>query len=148
MDGLDWMTVVETVPLAGGLALLGILSALPDAGTVVAITLLGAMLGFAPFNRPTARIFLGDVGSLPIGLSLFWLFLLLSGRGHFAAALILPLYYVADATLTLLRRMRNGDPFWLAHRTHFYQRATDRGFSVIQIVSRVFLINLALVLLA
>ena len=39
------------------------------------------MIGFAPFNRPVAKIFLGDVGSLPIGLLLFWLLLLLAGNG-------------------------------------------------------------------
>ena len=55
------------------------------------------MIGFAPFNRPVARLFLGDVGSLPIGLLLFWLLVLTAGNGHLAAALILPLYYLADA---------------------------------------------------
>ena len=106
------------------------------------------MIGFAPFNRPVARIFLGDVGSLPIGLLLSWLLVLVAGHGHLAAALVLPLYYLADATLTLLRRMANREPFWQAHRTHFYQLATDRGFSVSEIVARVFAVNLALVALA
>ena len=95
-----------------------------------------------------ARLFLGDVGSLPIGLLLGWLLVLLAGNGHLAAALLLPLYYLADATLTLLRRIANGEPFWQAHRTHFYQRATDRGFSVPAIVARVFAVNVALVALA
>ena len=62
--------------------------------------------------------------------------------------MILPLYYLADATLTLLRRIANREPFWQAHRTHFYQLATDRGFSVPEIVARVFAVNLALVALA
>ena len=44
------------------------------------------MIGFAPFNRPVAQIFLGDVGSLPIGLLLGWLLLLVAGNGHLAAA--------------------------------------------------------------
>ena len=96
-------------------------------GVVVALALCGALIGFAPFNRPVARIFLGDVGSLPIGLLFAWLLVLLAGSGHLAAAVILPLYYLADATLTLLRRMKDREPFWQAHRTHFYQLATDRG---------------------
>jgi UDP-N-acetylmuramyl pentapeptide phosphotransferase/UDP-N-acetylglucosamine-1-phosphate transferase len=115
---------------------------------VVALVLCGAMLGFAPFNRPVAQVFLGDVGSLPIGLLLLWLLVLTAGHGHLAAALILPLYYLADATVTLLRRLLNGEPFWQAHRTHFYQKATDRGFSVSQVVARVFAVNLALIALA
>ena len=106
------------------------------------------MLGFAPFNKPVAKLFLGDVGSLPIGLMLGWLLLMLAGNGHWAAALLLPLYYLADATITLLRRIAAGEPFWLAHRTHFYQRAGDRGFTVPQIVARVFVVNLLLAGLA
>ena len=56
------------------------------------------MLGFAPFNRPVAKVFLGDVGSLPIGLLLGWCLLQLAYSHHIAAALLLPLYYLADAT--------------------------------------------------
>ena len=105
-------------------------------------------MGFAPFNKPVAKLFLGDVGSLPIGLLLGWLLLMLAGKGHWAAALLLPLYYLADATLTLIRRIVAGEPFWQAHRSHFYQRATDVGFTVNSIVARVFATNLALVGLA
>ncbi len=148
MDGIDWMTVAETVPVAGGLVVLGLLGALPAQGTVVALALLGAMLGFAPFNRPVARIFLGDAGSLPLGLLLGWLLILLAGSGHVAAALLLPLYYIADTALTLLRRLRNGERIWEAHRTHFYQRATDRGLSVYGIVGRAFAVNVVLAVLA
>ena len=90
------------------------------------------MLGFAPFNRPVAKIFLGDVGSLPIGLLLGWCLLQLAYHGQFAAALLLPLYYLLDATLTLLRRMAKGEPFWAAHRSHFYQRATENGYTVLE----------------
>jgi UDP-N-acetylmuramyl pentapeptide phosphotransferase/UDP-N-acetylglucosamine-1-phosphate transferase len=148
MDGIDCMTVVEVVPVTIGLAVIGFLGALPPHAVVVALALCGGIVGFAPFNRPVARIFLGDVGSLPIGLLLAWLLLLLAGNGHIAAALLLPLYYIGDATLTLLRRIAKREPFWQAHRAHFYQRATERGFSVSEIVARVFLINLALAALA
>jgi hypothetical protein len=77
-----------------------------------------------------------------------WLLVVLAGAGHFAAALLLPLYYLADATVTLLRRLTKGEPVWQAHRTHFYQRATDNGYSVMQIVGRVFALNVALIALA
>jgi hypothetical protein len=60
----------------------------------------------------------------------------------------LPLYYLADATVTLMRRMVTGEPFWAAHRTHFYQRATDNGFSVRRVVSEVFALNIVLAALA
>jgi len=71
-----------------------------------------------------------------------------AGSGGRAAAILLPLYYLADSTITLIRRARNGEKVWRAHRSHFYQRATDRGFSVLAVVARVFIVNLALAALA
>jgi UDP-N-acetylmuramyl pentapeptide phosphotransferase/UDP-N-acetylglucosamine-1-phosphate transferase len=148
MDGLDLMTAAEVAPVAGALVLLGWLGDLAAMPTVIAAALGGAILGFAPFNRPVAKVFLGDVGSLPIGLLLGWCLLQLAFGQHIVAALLLPLYYLIDATLTLLRRMARREPFWAAHRTHFYQRATDNGYSVSRVVSEVFVVNLALAALA
>ena len=148
MDGIDWMTVAEVIPVTAALALFGFMGALPESATLVAIALCGAIIGFAPFNRPVARLFLGDVGSLPIGLLLSWLLILLAGNGHLTSAILLPLYYLADATTTLIRRMVMGERITQAHRSHFYQKAMDNGFSVYQIVGRVFAINVALACLA
>jgi UDP-N-acetylmuramyl pentapeptide phosphotransferase/UDP-N-acetylglucosamine-1-phosphate transferase len=148
MDGIDWMTVAEVVPVTGAMLALGVAGTIDLVAAAAAAAFFGAMLGFAPFNKPVARLFLGDSGSLPIGLMLGWLLMLLAGEGHRAAALILPLYYLADTTITLLRRMWKREPFWESHRTHFYQRATNNGFTVPEIVARVLLLNLALDALA
>ena len=144
MDGLDLMTVVEAVPITATLVLLGLSGTLPLQVVLIAAALCGALLGFAPFNRPVAKVFLGDVGSLPIGLLLGWCLLHLAWRGHTAAALLLPLYYLVDSTWTLLRRIVRREPFWAAHRSHFYQRATDNGFTVTRVVSEVLILNLLL----
>jgi UDP-N-acetylmuramyl pentapeptide phosphotransferase/UDP-N-acetylglucosamine-1-phosphate transferase len=148
MDGIDWITVAETVPITAGIVILAVLGAVPQTLALIALALLGAILGFAPFNRPVAKLFLGDGGSLPIGLVLAWLLLQLAGHGHLAAALLLPLYYVADATITLFRRMARGERITEGHRTHFYQIATNRGFTVMGVVLRVFLVNIVLAWLA
>lgn len=148
MDGLDLMTAAETVPITVAIALLGSFGHVPAAPALVAAALCGALLGFAPFNRPVAKIFLGDVGSLPIGLLLGWCLLELALHQQFAAALLLPLYYLADATVTLVRRIARREPFWAAHRTHYYQRATDNGFTVWRVVGEVFALNVVLALLA
>ena len=104
------------------------------AGDSHQVALCGAMIGFAFFNRPVAKLFLGDVGSLPIGVLLGWLLLVLARSSGRVAALLLPLYYLADSTITLLRRAANRETVWQAHRSHFYQRATDGGFRVIDVV--------------
>jgi UDP-N-acetylmuramyl pentapeptide phosphotransferase/UDP-N-acetylglucosamine-1-phosphate transferase len=148
MDGLDWMTVAEVVPTTGAMIVLGWFGEFPVSATIVAAALCGAMVGFTPFNRPVAKIFLGDVGSLPIGLLLGWCLLQLAYHQQLAAALLLPLYYLSDATVTLLRRLVRGEPFWAAHRSHFYQRATDNGFTVLGVVSEVFALNVGLAVLA
>jgi UDP-N-acetylmuramyl pentapeptide phosphotransferase/UDP-N-acetylglucosamine-1-phosphate transferase len=148
MDGVDWLTVAEVVPITATIAAIGFFGVLPPAAMLLSLALCGATIGFAYFNRPVAMLFLGDVGSLPIGLLLGWLLIVLAGNGGRAAAILLPLYYLADTTITLLRRAANCEPVWQAHRSHFYQRATDRGFTVMEIVARVFVVNIALAALA
>jgi UDP-N-acetylmuramyl pentapeptide phosphotransferase/UDP-N-acetylglucosamine-1-phosphate transferase len=147
MDGLDWMTAAEVVPFTGAMVVLGLLGELSLTVSIVAAALGGAMIGFAPFNRPVAKIFLGDVGSLPIGLLLGWCLLEILYRHHLAAAFLLPLYYLADATVTLLWRLARGEAVWTAHRSHFYQQATH-GLTVFRIVSEVFVLNVGLAALA
>jgi UDP-N-acetylmuramyl pentapeptide phosphotransferase/UDP-N-acetylglucosamine-1-phosphate transferase len=148
MDGLDWMMVAEVVPITGAMIMLGWLGELSGPATTVAAALCGAMVGFAPFNRPVAKVFLGDVGSLPIGLLLGWGLLQLTYHQQYTAALLLPLYYVADATVTLLRRLIGRQPFWTAHRSHFYQRATDNGVAVFRVIGEVFVLNAGLAVMA
>lgn len=148
MDGIDWITAAETIPVTAFIALFGVFGAVSPMAAIVALALCGAMLGFAPLNRPVAKMFLGDVGSLAIGLLLAWMLIGLAGRGHLAAALLLPLYYIADATITLLRRLARREKVWVAHRSHFYQQATQGGFTVMQTVTGIFAVNIALGLLA
>jgi hypothetical protein len=79
---------------------------------------------------------------------LFWLLLQLAANGHLAAAIELPLYYLADATVTLALRVLRRENVLRAHRTHFYQRATDNGFTTMGIVVRVFAVNIGLGILS
>ncbi|WID94428.1 glycosyl transferase [Bosea vestrisii] len=148
IDGIDWITLAGLVPLTGAVALAGGYGVVDPATSLLAAALLGGLLGFAPFNKPVARIFLGDVGSLPLGLLGAYLLYRLAGTGALTAALILPLYHVMDSTITLFRRLARSEKIWQAHRSHFYQQATDNGFKVIEIVAQVALLNLCLIGLA
>jgi UDP-N-acetylmuramyl pentapeptide phosphotransferase/UDP-N-acetylglucosamine-1-phosphate transferase len=97
------------------------------------------------WNWAPARIFLGDVGSVPLGFLLGFLLLDEAARGRWKLALILPLYFLADATIILLRRVARGERVWQAHRQHFYQRAVQRGFGHAAVTSRVIAANLLLI---
>jgi UDP-N-acetylmuramyl pentapeptide phosphotransferase/UDP-N-acetylglucosamine-1-phosphate transferase len=147
LDGLDWMTVAQVVPIALGVVTLQALGAVPASVGLLALALLGATLGFAAFNKHPASIFLGDAGSLPIGLILAAM-LIFVAETNLAASLLLALYTLADATITLVRRLAAGEQVWSAHRTHFYQRAVAQGLTVPQVTARVFLLCVLLAMLA
>lgn len=126
MDGIDGITGIETAALGLGIALVAALNG--NAPLVpLALAAAAAGLAFLVWNWHPARIFLGDVGSIPLGLLLGGLLVHLAAQGQLAAAVILPLYYLADATITLGKRALRGEKVWQAHRQHFYQRAVQGG---------------------
>ena len=147
LDGLDWMTVAQVVPMTLGVAILAGVGAVPASIGLLALALLGAMLGFAYFNKHPAQIFLGDAGSLPIGLVLAYA-LIYVAEAHIVSAILLALYTLADSTVTLVRRARAGERVFSAHRSHFYQRAVAGGLKVPQVTARVFWLGLWLMTLA
>jgi UDP-N-acetylmuramyl pentapeptide phosphotransferase/UDP-N-acetylglucosamine-1-phosphate transferase len=148
MDGIDLMSGVETIALTVGIIALTIFAGLPTWLGICSAALLGATLGFLPWNAPPARVFLGDAGSLPLGLILGTLLMHVASSGAYGAALILPGYYLADASLTLLGRLWRREIIWKAHREHAYQRAHQHGWSVQAIVTCVAMLNMSLIALA
>lgn len=148
MDGIDGITVAEFVPMTVALAMLSVSGLTSPTSGCIAAALCGGLVGFAPYNRHVAKLFLGDVGSLAIGFIAGCLLLRLALDGHLSSALILPMYYLADATLTLLRRFLRGERITEAHRSHFYQRATDLGWRAPEITGLILRVNIALCLLA
>jgi UDP-N-acetylmuramyl pentapeptide phosphotransferase/UDP-N-acetylglucosamine-1-phosphate transferase len=147
LDGIDWMTVAEVVPITIAVVILRTFGVVPSWIGLLALALLGAMLGFAIFNKHPASIFLGDAGSLPIGLCLA-LMLIFVAKASLTAAILLPLYMMADTSITLIRRIINKEPFLSPHRSHYYQRAVTGGRSVPDVTTRIFLLGSALALLA
>lgn len=88
------------------------------------------LLTFLPYNFPKARIFMGDVGSQPIGLAIAWggMTGFDAGGGLLVIALLSGVLW--DVTFTLLRRARAGDRLAQAHRGHLYQLAVRSGLPV------------------
>ncbi len=148
MDGIDGISGVETASIGLGLVTLAVMIPALTYIALPAAVLAGAAAGFLLFNWHPAKIFLGDSGSVPLGLLLGWLLLELAAAGHWAAAVILPLYYLADATITLIRRLLRGEKIWQAHRQHFYQRAVARGHSHGRVALSIAVANCAFIVLA
>ena len=126
MDGINGLVASQIAVFAASLALF---PAPSDAVPFYAVVVAAACIGFLPWNFPQARIFLGDVGSGGLGF-LVPALALLALRSHdvdFVRAHLplIPLY--SDATLTILRRWRNGERLTDAHRSHLYQRLANGG---------------------
>ncbi|HKS88336.1 MAG TPA: glycosyltransferase family 4 protein [Stellaceae bacterium] len=148
MDGIDGLAGSEAAAIGTGLAMFAALGIGRDPTLATpAAAAAAAALGFLVWNWAPARIFLGDVGSVPLGYLLGFLLLSAASGGHWRLALILPLYFLADATITLARRLLRGERVWQPHREHFYQRAVRRGLGHAAVVRRVLAADLALIAL-
>lgn len=145
MDGIDGISGVELASIGGGLTLVATIAGSLDGFSLLAMSLVGGAAGFLVWNRPPARVFLGDVGSVPLGYLCGWLLIQAALAGLWWSVAILPLYYLTDATATLLRRLFRGERIWKAHREHFYQRAVQAGLSHGQVTARILATNLVLI---
>jgi phospho-N-acetylmuramoyl-pentapeptide-transferase len=131
MDGADG--------LAGGMALFGFggyavaaFGAAPGASdlAIAAGVIAGAAFGFLLLNFHPAKLFLGDAGSIPLGFMAgalgYWGWSKGAWPIWFPVMVFAP--FIADASVTLLRRLLRGEKFWEAHREHYYQRLVRSGF--------------------
>jgi UDP-N-acetylmuramyl pentapeptide phosphotransferase/UDP-N-acetylglucosamine-1-phosphate transferase len=140
MDGVNGLSASVGVGAGVAYAALAMGHHLPGA-VAVGAAVAGASLGFAPYNVPQARVFLGDCGSYGLGAALAGLGIALWLGGLTVEAAAAPLaIYLVDTGTTLLRRVRSGDAWHLPHRTHVYQRLTDLGLSHSQVSGLVLLL--------
>jgi UDP-N-acetylmuramyl pentapeptide phosphotransferase/UDP-N-acetylglucosamine-1-phosphate transferase len=103
-----------------------------SAPVMVSIAVSGAALGFLPHNFPKARMFMGDVGSAPLGMLLGFLVLWICNEHGFQLFIPLAMIhtnFILDTSVTLVRRIARGDRWLDSHREHFYQRLVRSGFS-------------------
>jgi UDP-N-acetylmuramyl pentapeptide phosphotransferase/UDP-N-acetylglucosamine-1-phosphate transferase len=134
MDGINGIAGGQAAITGIGMALLaglagGQSNSMP---AVWSLALVGATLGFLPHNFPQARMFMGDVGSAPIGFLLAVLTLWLAktvGWWLLVPLVLLHANFVLDTGITLVRRICRGERWYDAHREHFYQRLIRSGKS-------------------
>lgn len=142
MDGIDGIAASEAIFLAcSGLffaALVGHTSL-----QLVAIILVGSILGFLIWNWPPAKIFMGDVGSgfLGIMLGIYAYWELAAGVVSLWSLMIIFGVFFVDATFTLLRRFIHRKKWYEAHRSHAYQHAAQK-WGHLRVTIAVSLINI------
>ncbi len=116
---------------------------------ILALSMLGAALGFLPYNVNPAKIFMGDAGSMLLGLNAAVLLLMFGEqrvlRWMVGAVIVFGLP-VADMLLTMVRRWRNGRPIMTGDRSHYYDQLRDRGLSVRRVAAISYLLAMAFVL--
>lgn len=146
IDGLDGLCGGVTAIITAGLLFLAVHLAMIGGGlnanwdgirVVVALSLMGAVLGFVPFNFNPASIFMGDTGSMFLGF-ICAVLIILMGQGQDAkwllAAMVMFALPVLDTALAFARRWINGRPLFSPDKYHFHHQLISRGFTVKQTV--------------
>ncbi len=130
MDGIDGLAGIHAV-ISGGVMALWFGYHGDISLVLVCLLMVVSVLGFLVWNWPPAHLFMGDVGSLSLGILLASLAVIGINRYGFSwsAFLVLHGVFLADATITLLRRLFSGERVTQAHRSHFYQRAIQSGLT-------------------
>lgn len=144
MDGMDGFAGGMAVFGFGAFAILGWQAGDPGFATLCAVVA-AAAAGFLLTNFPPAGIFLGDVGSSSLGLLAAALSLWADQQGLFPLWLAWLVFspFILDATWTLLRRILQGEKWWLAHRSHHYQRLVLAGWGHRKTLLRAYLLMAA-----
>lgn len=130
MDGSDGMAGGMTVFGFSFYGIAGLLNGNEPLG-LLNFSIGAAALGFLLHNFPPAKVFMGDAGSIPLGFlaGIFGVWGWQQGLWPFWFPLMVFSPFVADATVTLLMRTRRGEKITQAHRSHYYQRLVQMGWS-------------------
>ncbi|MGQ9649563.1 MAG: glycosyltransferase family 4 protein [Phycisphaerae bacterium] len=156
IDGLDGLCSGVLGVISIGFAILAVhlrvvypSSPLGDDRIVLAMGMLGAALGFLPYNVNPAKIFMGDAGSMLLGFNAAVLLLMFGEqrivRWMIGSTIIFGLP-MADMLLAMARRWRNGKPIMIGDRSHYYDQLRDRGLSVRRVAAISYLLALAFVI--
>ena len=147
MDGSNGMAGFQGI--FAGLVMAGLFQAGGEqAMALIALAVAAACAGFLPLNFPNAKVFMGDVSSVPLGFifASFAIYGLYTGSLNLTVSILIMSVFLVDATLTLLSRAFRGEQWYTAHAHHVYQRLIALGWSHSQVLMLYLAINVFLVL--
>jgi UDP-N-acetylmuramyl pentapeptide phosphotransferase/UDP-N-acetylglucosamine-1-phosphate transferase len=153
MDGINGIAGGQAFITGFGTAMIA-LRLNPSAETMTialcALLVSGAALGFLPHNFPRASVFMGDVGSVPLGFLLAALAITTAAaRGWWLLVpfALLHANFLLDTSITLARRALRGEKIYTPHKEHFYQRFVRAGQSHTWVTTAEMLLQLFSVIL-
>ncbi len=149
MDGMDGITPVQICSFTLGINFLSILGLVNGNLQILSLIIFTIFLAFYNFNKPPAKIFLGDVGSIPLGfiVGLVTLKCVLS-YNIFIPLIILIMYHILDSSVTLIIRAWKRKNIFRAHSDHFYQRVLRSGKSHNYVLNKIKILNIFLLVLS
>ena len=143
MDGIDGIAASETIFIALSSGILLLNSGYASVSHVCFV-LAAVVGGFLVWNWPSAKIFMGDIGSGFLGYVLAILMWSTNNSEQLPTPIwwILSVVFIGDASFTLIKRMWQGKQWYSAHREHAYQHLVQSGFSHTQVTIGVLLVNI------
>ena len=149
MDGINGLVSGLIALSSVGVAL--ILSEVNASIAAVGWSMAGAVIGFLPHNFPSARMFLGDVGSVGLGFCFGMIAVLSVVESQTYSGVewlyILPSYFFLEGVVAIVRRWSNREKWWKPHREHFYQRLVRSGWSHFGVSILIWSIQIIIVML-
>ena len=149
MDGMDGLITTQMIVLSFLTNILALSSILNEQFQFLSLTVLSLFLAFIKYNKPKAKIFLGDSGSIPCGyIAGFILIDSFLSLGPFIPFLIIILYFLLDSSITLVRRIVKKENLFIAHSDHFYQRMLRTGYSHKEVLRKISILWIILLFLS
>ena len=142
MDGMDGISVVQVSFFSLCTNFLAILGLIEINFLYFSLILLSISIAFYSVNKPPAKIFLGDVGSIPFGFLIGFIIIYHMIKSELIIPfLIIIMYYLLDSSLTLFGRMLKKENIFEAHSNHFYQKLIRKGYSHKYVLAKIIILN-------
>ena len=149
MDGMDGLTSLQMIFLALTINFFSLMNYFDQNFQFLSLVIFSTFLSFFRHNKPSAKIFLGDSGSIPCGyIAGFVLIESLLKQEPLFSILIILLYFILDSTITLFIRLIKNRNLFIAHSDHFYQRMIRKGYSHKYVLKKVLLLFIFLIFIS
>jgi UDP-N-acetylmuramyl pentapeptide phosphotransferase/UDP-N-acetylglucosamine-1-phosphate transferase len=153
MDGINGLVPGQLILMSVGSAVIcGTAEWESGVPVIIALVLAGALAGFLPFNFPSPKMFMGDIGSVSLGFSfgvlMFWMAVLGYDIDLVYSLLPLTAYFFIEGTVAIIRRMWRREKWWQPHREHFYQRLVRSGWSHMRTTGTIWVLQCLVTILA